>query len=387
MPPAVDLQQMIFHCFGSHCKSVVGRSACSVLGTVSFGLKQCQNCYNVTIVTTLQLLQRYDCCRLRGCIPLPVAASVSFDGTGLRGFCPSSKQEIELQQSDTIRTMLQPLLNAGPQKWGVVDSMSAYFDKPLSNIWFGEDGKDVRGWRESDDRGWVGHAMRIIDSVAYTIIVDAEGAGLDLTILPDFVVKLPRLELFLCKHCNYNSQNVDAMQLPASLAAKAPTSLQSLGLAGSGVAGPLPNEWGQWSSLFRLALNDNNIKGTLPASWSNMTFLYSLDLSNNPDLTGTIPSAWATFQAAIFLQGTSVEGCIPDQLLENIFWDKPYTSCSQNSPELSQLLVLRQLLNPAGWLLATWVIDSAPAQKPGDEIATAVCVTAAEAPEHVHFYL
>lgn len=291
-----------------------------------------------------------------------------YDGTQVTGGCPSSKRDIEQQQSDALRLSVSRLLNNGPLDWPPADELSRLFDRPLSELWASEDGKEEGIVGTFDWRGYARQIMRVIDGIAYSTSLDAQGAGLDLSVLPQLVSQLPRLEQVQFLRCFYNIQPEDfsAMQLPATLAAQAPRTMKTLRLEGSGVTGPLPDEWGTWATLVTLSLFENAITGTLPESWIGMSSLTTLDLRNNPSLTGTIPTAWITLQAGIFLQATNIGGCIPDQLMENIIWDKPYSPCSQSSHELSLLLELRHLLDPSERFLANWTAGSGPMQKPGD---------------------
>lgn len=298
----------------------------------------------------------------------------------LTGLCTTNKEELEEQQAAAFSSLLQPLFNADGEDWSAIRDLRNVFSRPLGQIFRSGGGLEEDGGGFQTSRGYVGQAMRLIDGIVYLIAIDVTGGGLDLTLLTDLVTQLPYLIRFNCEGCNYNNQNASAMQLPASLIALAPKTLERLNLQGSDVQGVLPEEWGQWSTLKEIVLPRNKISGTLPASWKGMSSMQYFDISrnlltgtlppdwgsggitnvtvmylnDNPGLTGTIPAAWSTFMGGIYLERTNVTGCIPDQLMTNVFWDQPYIPCSQVSPEVKALLDIRTLLDPSGEVLASW---------------------------------
>lgn len=298
-------------------------------------------------------------CRLKGCIPLARETVVRYNGTGLTGLC-SNNRDVEQQQGEALAYRVQTLLSADGQQWSPVSSMMQEFAyKSVSDVWVGEDGKDVNTLRHYGKDGWVGRTLRIFNSVVYVTNLEAEGARLDPAYLPVFVPDLPRLEELHCFQCKTQQTGAaDTRQLPASLAASAPPSLQSLKLEGSGLTGELPDEWGKWSTLATLSLRSNSLSGTLPSPWKAMRSLEYLDLSDNPGLTGTIPRAWTALKADILLHGTSITGCIPAQLFDKVYWNRPKVPCSQVNFEGDRLLEIRQLIDPDRQVLWTWTEEN-----------------------------
>jgi hypothetical protein len=73
------------------------------------------------------------------------------------------------------------------------------------------------------------------------------------------------------------------------------------------------------------------------------------DVHNNKQLASNIPSSWAHFVlGGIYLDGTNVDGCVPDGL-ENRFWhERPLVPCSSVSLEAAAFVKLKQMVEAPG---------------------------------------
>lgn len=331
---------------------------------------------------------------MTGCIPLTAFTVLESDGTHITGWCTTNRLESEEQQARVLSTLMQPLLAANNLVWPVLTQIADFASaaKVLSNIWDGNDGGDEHIWTAIDDRGYVTITLGIRDGAVSVTKLKVVGAHLNLTVLPDVLSQLPRLEEFTCEWCGYDTKEPAHLRLPASLADRAPISLTALTLRNSQLQGMLPREWGSWGSLVNLDLYNNTLTGTLPASWKGLSSLrlLSLELNSlsgtlppewgdggiskkagvflgyNPGLVGTIPAAWSTFPGIVGLWETGVDGCVPDQLVSSVNWEKPVIACSQNSSEVATLLDIRKLLDPTGTVLGDWNTgNSGPSNRPG----------------------
>lgn len=311
---------------------------------------------------------------------------MEYKNTRLTGYCTGNKQALEEQQADALRTLLVPLLNADvdletwKNRWSILWLMMYMFLHNSGSDGFGGYPFENNKFKESDDRGSISFVVGVKDTVVYMEHIHVTGAGLDLTVLPDLVSKLPRLRSFTCMNCSWNSKAPGAMQLPAELAARAPKTLTKLQISGSKAQGSLPAEWGQWPALTFLDLSGNELTGTLPASWKAMKSVRTLNIANNllqgtlpsvwgyggiaraselhidgnQGLTGTIPATWSMFKGAIYASNTGLAGCLPDKLMTSVFWDTASIPCSDGSSELADLVKLRNLLDPSGLVLRSW---------------------------------
>lgn len=340
---------------------------------------------------------------MRGCIPLTATTVVLYEGTQMTGWCSDNKREIEEQQWKALSTLLPPLLDSiGRTVWPALVAIlnDLRIAGSLSGIWDGNDGRDNFFWSRTDDRGHLHIYLGLRNNVVYITELIIQGGWLNATVLPDFLSQLPGVESFRCESCAYSitqlpRQDYAALELPASLADKAPRSLKALTISGSGLRGTLPREWGTWDTLYGLNLHGNSLSGTLPASWKGMSslkFLYlsgngfegtlppewggggisrltEVWLSYNPGLVGTLPAAWSTFQGGLFLLNTNLTGCVPDQLVSNVQWGNPVIACSQNSSEVASLLKIRELVDPTGAVLVDWTRNnSGPLEQPGTSL-------------------
>jgi len=69
------------------------------------------------------------------------------------------------------------------------------------------------------------------------------------------------------------------------------TALTTLTLNVNQLTGTIPTELGMLTALMYLSLSNNNLSGPLPSEMGQLTALTSLYLTNNEQLTGTIPDA------------------------------------------------------------------------------------------------
>lgn len=331
--------------------------------------------------------------RLRGCIPLTPYTTVTYAGTQLTGWCSDNKEDIEQQQFKAMHAIMPSLVDANAKKWAAVDFLFRDLRGSLSQLWVDYGALEVYSFICSDDRGSITLELKLVNNVIYITTIDIVGAALNLAVLPALVAQLPKLEVFVCYECHYNSKDATAMQLPAALAGKAPQTLWKFIIDGSRLQGTLPKEWGTWSTLKHLSLTDNVISGPLPATWKDMSSLTYLDLQqnllqgslppewgsggmskitklvlrHNSGLVGSVPAEWGTFSGGVLIHNTNITGCVPDQLMTNIFGDQPNVPCSQDSVEVSSLLALRKYLDPTGLVLSSWDRNSSgPADKPGE---------------------
>jgi hypothetical protein len=74
--------------------------------------------------------------------------------------------------------------------------------------------------------------------------------------------------------------------------------------------GILPSTFGLMTKGAYFRLENNNFEGTLPSEWSGIVDLDSLDVSNNPNLSGTVPASYISMEAltSCSLSGTQISG-------------------------------------------------------------------------------
>lgn len=212
----------------------------------------------------------------------------------------------------------------------------------------------------------------------------ADQAAVNVSVLNGFLPRLPFLGPF------QSSVNGDASceewrvpaELPTDLAAVAPRSLKVFVLTGNTLVGSLPVKWKDWSTIQELRIVNNNITGRLP-DWPGMASLTTLDfhsnsltgtlplsygtstwsqqlkvlnLQSNGGLVGHIPGTWSTMSAEVDLTGTSINGCVPDQIVNQVNMPE-VVPCSVDSSDVSTLLDVKRLFDPTGKVLATWQLD------------------------------
>eukprot|EP00525_Craspedostauros_australis_P013866 CAMPEP_0198111214 /NCGR_PEP_ID=MMETSP1442-20131203/3192_1 /TAXON_ID= /ORGANISM="Craspedostauros australis, Strain CCMP3328" /LENGTH=300 /DNA_ID=CAMNT_0043767569 /DNA_START=53 /DNA_END=955 /DNA_ORIENTATION=+ len=91
-----------------------------------------------------------------------------------------------------------------------------------------------------------------------------------------------------------------------------------LRLQGNSLTGVIPDELNQMSSLARINLADNNLRGDLTSGVYNPSLEW-LDLSNNPEIRGTISGAAIANMPTLTklrLGGTGITGNLPAELFD-----------------------------------------------------------------------
>ena len=105
------------------------------------------------------------------------------------------------------------------------------------------------------------------------------------------------------------SRNQLTDPIPAQLGNLA--SLTHLYLYGNQLTGPIPAQLGDLSSLGALYLHRNQLTGSIPPELGNLSSLRTLSLSNNSNLSGTLPGSFTGLEglAELYLDGTGL--CVP----------------------------------------------------------------------------
>ena len=90
------------------------------------------------------------------------------------------------------------------------------------------------------------------------------------------------------------------------------TSLEELGMPNNLLKGPLPSEIAQLTALYYLDFSNNQLSGELPASLGGLPFLETLYLSTN-QFSGPLPPEWGSLPslAELTLDGNQLSGEIP----------------------------------------------------------------------------
>lgn len=104
--------------------------------------------------------------------------------------------------------------------------------------------------------------------------------------------------------------------------------LTSLWLWDNSLTGTIPSTLGLLTSIFNLRLNQNNISGSIPAEVWQLPGLIELDLSDLPNISGSIPFGNMSSQLGYLnFSGTELTGSIPEETcyLQN-------SSCSFGPP-------------------------------------------------------
>jgi Leucine-rich repeat (LRR) protein len=88
--------------------------------------------------------------------------------------------------------------------------------------------------------------------------------------------------------------------------------LQELEVTSNNLTGPLPPSWGQLKQLQFLMLANNSLTGSVPSRWTGMMrprglSLY-IDLTNNTNLGGCLPSRWRSGKVAVDFELTGITG-------------------------------------------------------------------------------
>ncbi|KAH9715620.1 LRRNT 2 domain-containing protein [Citrus sinensis] len=93
---------------------------------------------------------------------------------------------------------------------------------------------------------------------------------------------------------------------------KVPNIFTSIDFSSNNFEGPIPEEMGQFKSLYALNMSHNALTGSIPSSFGNLKQIESLDLSMN-NLSGKIPSQLASlnFLSVLNLSYNNLVGKIP----------------------------------------------------------------------------
>ncbi|WIA38980.1 hypothetical protein OEZ86_005132 [Tetradesmus obliquus] len=322
--------------------------------------------------------------------------------------------------------MLPALFSRGQPDWQ--DKVNSVLQTYLSLPDFFNNASDPNAFRIAgpirNGSTYLELSFEVVNGAVCVTGINAQNLRVNTTVLTQLLPQLPFLKRFnsdrTCESflddCSFDS--MPPIPMPLDLAAAAPAALTTFELTGNNLTGTLPMQWGQWSTIQELTIRANELlSGPLPDSWVGMRSLTSLALSGNPSITGslpasygaaawaatiteidlsknaglvcTIPSSWANIKAGrIDVDGTSLGGCVPDQLLNTVTegirsqkeWIRsipvaadPYYGnftgpCSQNSSELAVLQELKAVLGGSNPGLSTWTPappDYTPEPLPG----------------------
>jgi hypothetical protein len=342
---------------------------------------------------------------LTGCAPLDASTTVTYENTGMSGYCKAEARETEAQQVLAVQSHFVQLLGAGSTQEYIGMLQQLVLDVAGLGVALKAGQTTSQFYRQLDTDGFLASdvtvAVELFQGTTYITSINVTGGGaggLNLTHLVPLVQSLPRITTFVCKQCSANAElGPQDLLLPSQLAQAAPL-MKFLELTGCGVKGPLPTAWGSWGSLEALYLGPydfetneylgpNALTGSIPASYANMGKLAFLELSENL-LTGTLPPEFGAAgkmpnTAVFYLQGiTNLQGpiplswsyfslgsvdvggsninltCIPDGLFvlfnSEIVQARP---CSGTRPDVNALVNLQRLIYRSGAVsdaLATW---------------------------------
>jgi Leucine-rich repeat (LRR) protein len=116
--------------------------------------------------------------------------------------------------------------------------------------------------------------------------------GLNLSYNPGLTGPIPEwLADFEMTSLNLSHTGLTAPEIPGWMNNSKWNRLSTLGLAGLGMEGELPNWIWDFVELGTLDLSDNNLTGSIPASVGNLTRISTLNLANN-QLDGELPASF-----------------------------------------------------------------------------------------------
>lgn len=197
---------------------------------------------------------------------------------------------MEQQQLTALQQLLPNLFVVGSRTWPLASGLFKGAPAALAEWLPSTLNSGVRDYTEFIDTrgyGFISVTMVRDAGTVYVTEIYAYDAGLDLSVLPELVSKLPRIQSFTCSNCVQNKNGSDAAtRLPAKLASVSPPSLAMLSLGGCQIRGTLPESWSKWQTLEQLWVWDNALSGTIPASWSSMPKLRVFYAEQN-NFTGT----------------------------------------------------------------------------------------------------
>ncbi len=103
-------------------------------------------------------------------------------------------------------------------------------------------------------------------------------------------------------------------------------------LTGNGLRGPIPATIGRLDRLRYLLLPGNQLRGSVPPELSQLSNLQLLELSDNPDLTGPLPSSFSGLTGLDFLALERTGLCLPgdaavQEWLEGIQYEGDAPAC------------------------------------------------------------
>ena len=94
------------------------------------------------------------------------------------------------------------------------------------------------------------------------------------------------------------------------------SNLEWLYLRDNDLTGPIPPELGTLSNLERLYLNDNDLTGPIPPELGDLRGLEIFRMHNNADLGGELPSGFSSLTSLEVFLAHGTELCVPEALLD-----------------------------------------------------------------------
>ena len=147
--------------------------------------------------------------------------------------------------------------------------------------------------------------------------------------------------------------------IPAELGSL--SNLTRLQLWGNQLTGPIPAELGSLSNLTYLSIDENQLTGAIPAELGSLSNLAHLDISGN-QLSGQIPQGFTELNLTAFRFADNAGLCAPtDAAFQSWLQAIPNTDGGPNCPKLTDKQILEVLYNAtdgANWMDNTnWLSD------------------------------